>query len=371
MTTLWLTAGLFHQMVNERLEGLRPLRQLLAGGDVLSPSHVRRALEGLPGCMLINGYGPTENTTFTACYPIRAEGWEATVPIGRPIRGTKVHVLDSSLRPVPVGVWGELLASGDGVARGYLGRPDLIAERFVPDPWGEGGRLYRTGDVVRWRPDGLLEFLGRRDGQVKIRGFRVEPGEIEAALAGHPQVREAVVVLWETAGDRRLAAYVVGSVAEPELRRHLATLLPEPMIPAAFVLLDRLPLTPNGKVDRRALPGPDSARRTREYLAPANPIEESLAAACAKVLGLQRVGMRDNFFDLGGHSLTAARFVARLRDQHGLEVSLQMVFDAADLGDLADRVIGRTLEEEAGDLSPEELEALLAGGELQEDDGAV
>ncbi|MFL6236364.1 MAG: amino acid adenylation domain-containing protein [Thermoanaerobaculia bacterium] len=370
VTTLWLTAGLFHQMVNERLEALRPLRQLLAGGDVLSPAHVRRALEGLPGCTLINGYGPTENTTFTTCYPIGREGWEATVPIGRPIRGTTVHVLDTFLRPAPVGVWGELFAGGHGVARGYLGRPDLTAERFVPDPWGEGARLYRTGDVARWRPDGLLEFLGRRDGQVKVRGFRIELGEIEAALAGHPGVREVVVIVRSdrsdrsvgSPADRRLVAYVVGSVEEVELRWHLGSLLPEPMIPAAFVLLDRLPLTPNGKVDRRALPDPDPAAGRREYLAPANPIEESLAAACAEVLGLERVGMRDNFFDLGGHSLLAAQLISRLRDRYSLEVPLRMVFEAADLLDLADRLVGQVVSE-IGDLSAEDLQALLSAEE--------
>ncbi len=377
VTTLWLTAGLFHQMVQERLEALRPLRRLLAGGDALAPAPVRRVLESLPGCTLIDGYGPTENTAFTTLHVMTTadladERLEATVPIGRPLRGTSVHVLDGDLRPVPVGVWAELLTGGEGVARGYLGRPALTAERFVPDPFTAtpGGRLYRTGDVVRWRPDGALEFQGRRDGQVKIRGFRVELGEIEAALGRHPEVRQAVVIPWEVTGDRRLAAYVVGSVGEGELRRHLAALLPEPMIPAAFVVLDRLPLTPNGKVDRRALPSPDpAAGRTREYLPPSNPVEESLAAACAELLGRERVGMRDNFFDLGGHSLLATRLVTRLRDQYGFEVPLQTVFDAADLGDLADRVIGLALEE-AGGLSPEELEALLAG-EPPDPDGAV
>jgi acyl carrier protein len=320
---------------------------------------------------VINGYGPTENTTFTTCFPMTsADGWEATVPIGRPIRGARVHVLDAGLRPVPVGVWGELFAGGDGVARGYLGAPALTAERFVPDPFaaGPGGRLYRTGDVVRWRPGGVLEFQGRRDGQVKVRGFRVELGEIEAALARHPQVREAVVVPWGSpAGDRRLAAYVAADAENApdaaELRRHLAASLPEPMIPAAFMVLDRLPLTPNGKVDRRALPDPDpAAGRTREYLAPATAIEESLSAACAEVLGLARVGMRDNFFELGGHSLLAVQLTSRLRDRYALEVPLQMVFDAPDLLDLAGRLVGQVMTE-IGDLSLEDLQALLAAEE--------
>jgi amino acid adenylation domain-containing protein/non-ribosomal peptide synthase protein (TIGR01720 family) len=373
VTTLWLTAGLFQQMVDERLEALRPLRQVLAGGDVLPAAHVRQALAALPGCVLINGYGPTENTTFTTCHAMTAADLAdgrlaATVPIGRPIRGTRVYVLDAALRPVPVGVWGELFAGGDGVARGYLGRPAPTAERFLPDPFGPapGGRLYRTGDLVRWRPDGVLEFLGRRDGQVKIRGFRIELGEIEVALARHRQVREAVVVSRPLpGGDRRLVAYVTvepEAALDPEsLRRHLAAALPAPMIPAAFVLLDRLPLTGNGKVDRRALPDPDpAAARAKEYLAPATAIEKDLAAACAEVLGLQRVGMRDNFFDLGGHSLLATRLAARLWERHGLEMPLQMVFDASDLLDLADRLVAQGLEE-MGDLSPDDLQALLDG----------
>jgi amino acid adenylation domain-containing protein len=367
VTTLWLTAGLFHQMAGERLEGLRPLRQLLAGGDVLSPPHVRRVLAALPGCTVINGYGPTENTTFTTCHPMTAAADPGiTVPIGRPIRGTRVYVLDSALGPAPMGVWGELCAGGDGVARGYLAHPASTAERFVPDPFGPdpGGRLYRTGDLVRWRPAGVLEFLGRRDGQVKVRGFRVELGEIEAALARHAQVREAAVAFQPApAGNRQLVAYVVlepdTSLDPAELRRHLAASLPEPMIPAVFALLDRLPLTANGKIDRRALPDPDAAAGTREYLAPATAIEESLAAACAEVLGLERVGMRDNFFDLGGHSLLATQLAARLRGRYGLEVSLQMVFDASDLLDLADRLVGQALAE-VGDLSLEDLQILLA-----------
>ncbi|MEA2604413.1 MAG: hypothetical protein QOF89_5405 [Acidobacteriota bacterium] len=338
VTTLWLTAGLFHQMVDERPEALRPLRQLLAGGDVLSPSHVRRALDSLPGTTLINGYGPTENTTFTACRTLVQTDTEGPVPIGRPIGGTRVYVLDAEFRPVPEGIWGELFAGGDGVARGYLDRPELTAERFVPDPQGPepGGRLYRTGDLVRWR-GGMLEFLGRRDGQVKVRGHRVELGEIEAALTGHPAVREAVVVLRED----RLVAYVTGDPDPVELRRLLASRLPDPMIPSAFVVLDRFPLTHNGKVDRRALPSPEGVVET--YTPPETPVEESLTAVCAEVLGLDRVGVRDNFFALGGHSLLATRLVARLRERYGLDVPLQMVFDAADLRDLGDRIVEREL----------------------------
>jgi len=345
VTSLWLTAGLFHQLVDERPETLRPLRQLLAGGDVLDPAHVRRALAALPDLRLVNGYGPTENATFTACHVMTAtDPPVATVPIGQPIAGTSIYVLGADLRPVPEGVWGELFAGGDGVARGYLGRPDLTAERFVPDPFGPepGGRLYRTGDLVRWH-GGVLEFLGRRDGQVKIRGHRVELGEIEAALTGHPDVREAVVLLREG----RLVAWVTGAPDPAELRRHIAARLPEPMIPSAFVVLDRLLLTPNGKVDRRALPAPEGPEPAATFEAPATAVEESLSAVCTELLGLERVGMRDNFFALGGHSLLATQLVARLRERNGLDVPLQRVFDAADFRELADRIVELAADDSA------------------------
>ncbi|HEY4574911.1 MAG TPA: phosphopantetheine-binding protein, partial [Thermoanaerobaculia bacterium] len=318
----------------------------------------------------------TVEVTFWRCERARAS---RPALLGGPIPNARLHVLGARLEPYPVGVPGELCTGGEGVARGYLARPALTAERFVPDPWadpwGTGGRLYRTGDVVRWRPDGLLEFLGRRDGQVKVRGFRVELGEVEAALGRHPGVREAAVVARSDRSDGSdrsvgsLVAYVAGDTTAEELRQSLRERLPDYMIPAAFVFLDRLPLTPNGKVDRRALPSPDPAA-AREHVAPANAVEESLAAACAEVLERERVGMRDNFFALGGHSLLATRLVVRLRDRYGLDVPLQTVFDAADLRDLADRVIGQGLEEEAASLSPEELEALLAA-EPPQPDGAV
>ncbi|HYG64691.1 MAG TPA: amino acid adenylation domain-containing protein, partial [Thermoanaerobaculia bacterium] len=246
VTSLWLTAGLFHQMVEENPAGLAPLSQLLAGGDVLSPEHVRRALAAHPGLRLVNGYGPTENTTFTCCGPLSEPGevgW--TVALGRPIGRTRVHVLDASFQPVPIGVEGELYAGGNGLARGYHGRPDLTAERFVPDIWGTGDRLYRTGDRARYLADGRLEFLGRRDRQVKIRGFRVEPREVEAALARHPGLREAVVeALSDATGGRRLVAWVVPRGSEVvdtldtgDLRRFLAETLPVYLLPAAFVVL--------------------------------------------------------------------------------------------------------------------------------------
>ncbi len=377
VTSLWLTAGLFHQMVDHRLEGLRPLRQLLAGGDVIAPAHARRLLEALPDVTLVNGYGPTEGTTFTCCHRMTGpEQVGASVPIGRPIANAQVYVVDEGLRPVPPGVVGELVAGGEGLARGYLGRPELTAERFVPDPFagggseGEGepgGRLYRTGDRVRWLPDGTLEFLGRDDGQLKIRGFRIEVGEIEAALARHPAVRQAAVLALDD--DRRggrdgreLAAYVAVSepVAVAALQRFLRERLPDPMVPSSWFLIDELPLTPNGKVDRRVLAaaGGEAARSGVEYVAPRNPLEEHLVEVCAEVLGLDRtrVGVLDNFFDLGGHSLLATQLAAQLRKKWGIEVPLQLLFDTANLAELAERITERELAEVDAEL----LEEMLA-----------
>lgn len=245
-----------------------------------------------------------------------------TVPIGRPISNTRVYILDSRMQPVPIGVCGELYIGGDGLAPEYLDQPALTAARSVADPFTEeaGARLYRTGDWVRYRADGTVEFIGRRDTQVKIRGHRIELGEIEAAIAHHPAVRDAVVLAREDSpGDKRLVAYVVAENSPAdlvgELRVHLRASLPEYMVPAHFVSLNALPLTPNGKVDRKALPAPErSAADEASYVAPRTPTQEILAGAWAEVLGVERVGVEDNFFELGGHSLLAMRVVhARLR----------------------------------------------------------
>ncbi|HEU4628277.1 MAG TPA: amino acid adenylation domain-containing protein, partial [Gemmatimonadaceae bacterium] len=346
VTTLWLTAGLFSQMVDLHLDGLRPLRQLLAGGDVLPMPHVRRVLAELPECRLINGYGPTENTTFTCCHTIVAEDAHApSVPIGRPIANTRVYVLDARLQPVPVGVVGELYAGGDGVARGYLDAPALTAERFVPDPFGgaPGARLYRTGDLVRYRRDGTLEFVGRRDDQVKIRGFRVEPLDVESKLVDHPGVKDAAVVArTQAAGDRCLVAYVVGDpdTAPPsasELRAFLRQRLPEYAVPSAFVHLDALPLTTNGKVDRQALPAPDAARAAHDEVdaPPATRTEETIARVWTEVLGVERVSVHDNFFDVGGSSLLIVRVQSMLHDALGVDVPMTELFRCPTIRTLA------------------------------------
>jgi len=315
VTTLWLTAPLFHLLVEQRQASLRGVRQLLAGGDVLSPAHVREALAVDERLAVVNGYGPTETTTFACCHPMRGTIDDSQpVPIGRPISNTRVYVLDRHLRPVPAGVRGELYVGGPGVARGYLDRPGLTAERFVPDPVGPvpGERLYRTGDVARHRPDGTIEFLGRADRQVKVRGFRVELGEIEVALCAHEAVRDAVVVARDRDGsEKALVAYVV---AEPqtssgELRAFLRRRLPDYLVPQAVVALEGLPLDANGKVDRNALPEPGwdvDAEAGENGAAPEAGLEETIAAVWRQVLKLDAVGVDDNFFDLGGDSLLLA-----------------------------------------------------------------
>ncbi|HEV2845896.1 MAG TPA: amino acid adenylation domain-containing protein, partial [Thermoanaerobaculia bacterium] len=341
VTSAWLTAGLFHEMVDRCLDGLRPLKQLLTGGDVVSPEHARRVLERHPGLTLIDGYGPTEATTFISCHRLDAPPRPGeSVPIGRPIDNTTAYVLDDGLAPLPVGVEGELYAGGPGLARGYLGRPDLTADRFVPDPFGlTGERLYRTGDRARWRADGALEFLGRRDQQVKLRGFRIEMGEVEAALAESPGVGEAAVAARDDrSGDRRLVAYVVGDADFAELRASLRERLPDYMVPAAFVRLESLPLTTNGKVNRRALPAPVWHAGGEDYLAPRTPVEEILAGVWAELLGVERVGADADFFELGGHSLLATRVTSRLRAVLGVELPLRDLFEAPTLAGLAARV---------------------------------
>ncbi len=346
ITTLWLTAGLFHLMVEEHLDSLSQLRQLLAGGDVLSVPHVRRVLEHLKGCQLINGYGPTEGTTFTCCHPVSdvAQLGE-TVPIGKPIANAEVYVLDRHLQLTPVGVPGELYIGGVGLARGYLKRPELTAERFIPHPFSQkpGARLYKTGDLVRYRADGTIEFLGRKDQQVKIRGFRVELGEIETRLGQHPGVQEAIVLAREKRpGEKWLVAYVLprqpSATPALDLRRFLKERLPEYMIPAAFMIVDGLPLTSNGKVDYQALPEPDwsVAESADTYVAPRTPVEEKLVTIWAELFKLPRVGVNDNFFELGGHSLLAMQVITRVRAVLGINLPLRMLFEAPTIARLAE-----------------------------------
>ncbi|HEX6911548.1 MAG TPA: amino acid adenylation domain-containing protein [Longimicrobium sp.] len=342
VTALFLTTAVFNQFAASIPGALAGVRSLMTGGERADAASFARVLNAGGTGTLINGYGPTETTTFAVTHAVRHVGEGASsIPLGRPIANTRVYVLDGRGEPVPVGVAGELYIGGDGVAHGYLNRPALTAERFVPDAFGgePGARLYRTGDLCRWLADGTLEFLGRNDFQVKVRGFRIELGEIEARLAEHEALREAVVLAREDApGDKRLVAYYVAAepVEAEALRRHVGERLPEHMVPAAFVRLEQFPLTPNGKLDRRALPAPDGdAFATRGYEAPAGEMEQALAAAWSEVLGVERVGRRDHFFELGGHSLLAVRMVSRVRRALGLDAALGTVFQRPVLADFA------------------------------------
>jgi amino acid adenylation domain-containing protein len=347
ITTAWMTAGLFEQFAAAYEQPLPQLRQLLAGGDVVNQHAVALVRSRNPGLAVINGYGPTENTTFSCTYRVRDDGSVHTsLPIGTPLNNRTAYVLNASGQLAPVGVAGELYVGGAGLARGYLRRPDLTQEKFVPHPFVPGESLYRTGDLVRRLADGNIEFLARIDQQVKIRGFRIELGEIEHALGAHAQVREAVVLARAAGnGDKRLVAYVVthGAVADEaelqgKLRSLLAQSLPDYMVPAVFMLLERLPLTPNGKVDRKALPEPDMAAVRQVYVAPRTQAEEVVCELWQELLGVEQVGVTDNFFALGGHSLLAVRFVSRLRQRLGVELPLRVLFATASAQDVASAI---------------------------------
>jgi hypothetical protein len=318
---------------------------------------VRQVYERTEAAQVWNLYGPSEDTTYSTFALVPRQS-NSTVLIGRPIACTRAFVLDAGLRPVPIGVTGELYLGGGGLARGYLGRPQLTAEKFIPDPFSTeaGARLYRTGDLVRYLPDGNLEYLGRLDHQVKIRGFRIELGEIETTLGQHPAVRDAVVLAREdTPGDQRIVAYLVlqaeQAVGVDDLRRLLREKLPSFMLPSAFVILDALPLTPNGKVDRKALPPPEQTRPELDesFIAPRNPAEEAIAGIWAEVLQIEKVGVYDNFFSLGGHSLLATQVVNRVRDALRVDVPLRIFFEAPTVADFA-AVVTATLTS-AGDHS--------------------
>ena len=344
VTSMWLTAGLFNVMVEQRLDDLRPLRQLLVGGDVLSPTHIRKAMDRLPGCRLINGYGPTEGTTFTCCHTITRDDAQGTsIPIGKPIANTKVYLLDRTYQPVPVGEAGELCVGGDGLARGYLNQPELTAERFVPNPFSvePGSCIYRTGDLARYRNDGTIEFLGRVDDQVKVSGFRIELGEIETVLMEHPNVQSAVVVARQDApGEKKLAAYVVLRRPDDdrgELRSFLQEKLPAYMVPSEFVALNSLPLSPNGKVDRGALPAPETMRRkiSEGAVSPQTDLEQKIAGIWRRVLCLEQVSINDNFFDLGGDSLQLLDAHAELQKIVSSNITVVDLFEYTTIGALA------------------------------------
>ncbi|HVY36367.1 MAG TPA: amino acid adenylation domain-containing protein, partial [Polyangia bacterium] len=346
INVLWLTVGLFNQYADWLAPVIPRLRYLIVGGDALDPKVMARVLRDGPPAHLLNGYGPTETTTFALTHAITALADDArSVPLGRPIGNTRVYVLDGHGKPAPIGAAGEIYIGGAGVALGYLNRPELTAERFVADRFagaGAGARMYRTGDRGRWLADGTIEFLGRDDSQIKLRGYRIELGEIQAQIEAVPGVgRAAVLVREDQPGDRRLVAYYTpadAAIAPPDpgaLRAAVRVQLPEYMVPAAYVLLPALPLTANGKVDRAALPAPEGeAYGAREHEPPLGPVEEAVARIWAEVLGIEEVGRQDNFFALGGHSLLAVTVAERMR-RAGLPLGVRELFGTATLAALA------------------------------------
>lgn len=327
------------------VESCHSLKRVICSGEALPLALQHRFFSQFNHVELHNLYGPTEaaiDVTFWAC---QSHNSSAIVPIGRPIANTQIYILDSHRQPVPLGVPGELYIGGDGLARGYLNRPELTAEKFIPNPFSKGvpGRLYKTGDLARYLPNGTIEFLGRLDHQVKIRGFRIELGEIEAALNTHPKVKETVVIVQENQEKEcRLIAYLVGEseaeITPKDLRNFLQSQLPDYMIPAAFVFLEAFPLTPNGKLDRQGLPAPEISQNPLDYVPPRTAIEETLAGICADILKLEKVGIHDNFFELGGHSLLATQVISRLRATFQIELALRSLFEKPTVAGLAERL---------------------------------
>ncbi|MGW2160135.1 amino acid adenylation domain-containing protein [Nonomuraea sp. NPDC001699] len=343
VTTLHLSASLLNLMIDQHPEVFATVAQVLTGGEPASPAHVERLLRARPDLLLVNGYSPVESTIFTTTHRIDVRDTAGgPVPVGRPLRNKQTYVLDRCLRPVPVGVTGELYMAGLGLARGYLGQPGLTAARFVANPFVAGARMYRTGDLVRWRADGVLEFLGRGDDQVKIRGFRVEPGEIEAALVRDPAVSQAVVIADDSTGTRRLVGYVVPRADIPDqqldtatIRNDLSRTLPEHLVPSVVVAIPHLPLTTTGKVDRRRLPRPTI---TGTGTPTTTPTQEIVAGLFTDILGVTDVGPTDNFLDLGGHSLLVMRLVSRIRALFGTELPLRQVFADATVTGIAHHI---------------------------------
>jgi amino acid adenylation domain-containing protein len=343
ISAVHVTAGLFRVVADEAPECFAGVREVLTGGDVISAKAVQQVLEACPDTVVRATYGATEMSSFITNSPMRAPySMGLTVPVGRGMDNTRLHVLDEQLRPLPAGEVGDLYVAGDRLARGYYRRPGVTAERFVANPFaGAGQRMYRTGDQVRMRQDGLIEFVGRSGDQVKIRGYRVELAEVESVLARHHGLAYAVVVAREVEdGEKRLIAYVVAKVGRLDvdgLRAHAAELLPEYMVPSAFVTLDSLPLTPNGKVDRKALPEP-VVEGLSAYRAPETARQEILCSLFAEVLGMPRVGIDDSFFDLHGESLRAMRLVSSIQDCLGVELLISDIFDAPTIAELDQQV---------------------------------
>jgi acyl-coenzyme A synthetase/AMP-(fatty) acid ligase/acyl carrier protein len=347
---------------------LSTLKKIGCGGEALSPDLLQAYYEKC-SAPLYNLYGPTESTIDATSFLCEADFNHDNIPIGFPVSNKRAYILDQQLQPVPIGVDGELHIGGAGLAQGYLNQPELTAEKFIADPFSDDpeARLYKTGDLARYRADGNIEFLGRIDQQVKLRGFRIELGEIESTLADHEAVREAAVVIREDeSGDQRLVSYVVAdefnAPSVTDLRAFVRSKLPEYMLPAAFMLLDRLPLTANGKLDRNALPIPDGEWQSEEtFVEPRSDLEWQLVEIWSEVLKLERVGVHDNFFDLGGHSLMATQVVSQIRETMGIELPLSEMFSYLTVAKLANKIeiIRWTSEEFTEDESEEDEEFML------------
>ena len=364
VTTMWMTAPLFNQMVDTDIEVFTGLKNLLVGGDLLSPAHINRVRKRFTGLTVINGYGPTENTTFSTTYRVEKE-YRENIPIGKPISNSTAYILDPNRHLVPIGVPGELFVGGDGLSRGYLNNPGLTAEKFEHDIWDyldkeqlsyipDKKNLYRTGDLARWLPDGNIEFLGRRDNQVKIRGFRIEPGEIENHLLHLESIRDAVVVDRKTPeGEKYLCAYVVPASGRlenldiMELRRMLTQQLPDYMVPAYFIPLDKIPLNSNGKVNRAALPAPEITDFGAAYAPPRNPLEEKFVEIWSEVLRIEKekIGIDADFFELGGHSLKATILISKLHEAFHVKLPLAEIFRTPSIRELAGYIQALTGEQ--------------------------
>jgi amino acid adenylation domain-containing protein len=346
ITTIWMTSPLFNQMLDMDIEIFSRLRTLIAGGDTLSPAHINRLRSWLPGLQVINGYGPTENTTFSTTHQIEQE-YKESIPIGKPIANSTAYIVNKHNHLVPLGVAGELWLGGDGLARGYMNNPELTSETFIIDPFIAGDRIYRTGDLARWLLDGSIEFLGRIDQQVKIRGYRIEPGEIENHLTGLDVVSKAVVITRDGEGEKFLCAYVVPEGGREldvlELKNLLSKNLPDYMIPSYFVQLEAIPLTVNGKIERKALPEPDAYGTGRSYIAPRNKIEEKLAEVWSEVLDIakENIGIDANFFELGGHSLKATLLISRIHKRLEIKIPLANIFMTPTIRELSEYVKGK------------------------------
>lgn len=345
VTTMHVSASLLNFLVDEYPHVFTGVRQVMTGGEAASVAHLTKLLELQPELRLVNGYSPVESMIFTVFHAVSKDDCErGSIPVGKPLHGKQVYVLDEHLNVVPVGIIGELYMAGVGLADGYLGQTGLSASRFVANPFG-GGRMYRTGDLVRWRStdngDGVLEFCGRVDDQVKIRGFRVEPGEVETVIGRHDTIKQvAVVVREDTPGDKRLVAYVVGVPGRPleltAVRESVAVALPDYMVPSAFVALEALPITPNGKLDRKALPAP-AITASATSRRPRNERERTLCDLYTEILGVPGVGLDDDFFTLGGHSLLVTRLISKVRKAFGVELTIQMVFSARTVANLVEQ----------------------------------